>query len=791
MEVKPTILIADDLELNRELLMVILGDKYRYLCAENGREVLYMLQQDLEIDLVLLDINMPEMDGFQVLEQMNRFEWSSEIPVIMITAEDKKEIVERAYSLGAEDYLHRPFDSFIVRRRVQNILKLYTNQKQLRSIVLNQIQEREKDNHLMINMLASVVELRSGENGKHIEFVREITEMLLHKLLQLTDEYHLTESDIALITTASALHDIGKISIPESILNKPTELNPDEFEVMKTHTTVGADIIRQFFSETDEKPLLRIMQEICRWHHERWDGRGYPDGLRGEQIPISAQVVGLANAYETLISERCYKKACDYDVALEMILNGERGAFNPVLLNCLCEISAQLENLVKNGLRKDAYRFDADRIMTEMVQKKNLPQSDRAQKLLGRMQEKRDFYASLDGGIQFDYDAISGSVDITNWNETPERRNYTVDITNVNWSEYLSMGDVHRLKDAMDATTFENREFAISVMMPQGDKYEWRDIKVHTLWSEKSPDHYIGAVGQILEPRQIMAEIPNVEGLTDDGVVEGKKIKKTIQQLKQVFDIVRLVDPSKSAVLELNEEGHLCSTGQFCAAFWENGGTCANCISSRALAQKTMLNKLEFTHTDMYYVVSKYLSIDGNGCVLEMLSKMKEGRWVDANGSRLLLDRKRGEVRTLLSDPLTGAYSRRYYKTYFTHLEGMECVEVIDVDRFKSVNDTYGHGVGDQALHDIAQAIQSCIRNTDILIRYGGDEFLLLFPKLPQEYMPVKNAEIQKAVENIVIPGYPDLHLSVSIGGVCGVHPLEEAVRQADKLMYENKKRRR
>ena len=269
---------------------------------------------------------------------------------------------------------------------------------------------------------------------------------------------------------------------------------------------------------------------------------------------------------------------------------------------------------------------------------------------------------------------------------------------------------------------------------------------------------------------------------------DGKDIRVAFERLRQIFDVVRLVDPTTNMVLDVDDKGALKPTDSHCAAFWGNDGNCANCISIRALKQKKMLNKLEFTRTDMYYVVAKYLCINGTPCVMEMLSKMNEGRWIDANGTRFLLDKSHGENRELFSDPLTGAYSRRYFEAYRTHLEGMECVEIIDVNRFKQVNDTYGHPAGDVVLRDIASAIRSCIRNTDILIRYGGDEFLLLFPKMSEKYMAEKNKKIKEAVESIVLTEYPGLHLSVSIGGVCGVHPITEAIRQADQLMYENKR---
>ncbi|GAB6401622.1 hypothetical protein IMM1_28520 [Pseudocoprococcus immobilis] len=787
MKTKTKIMIVDDAEMNREILMAILGDEYEYVQAENGRQAIHILQQDMNIDLMLLDINMPEMNGFQVLDRMNTFHWINDIPVIMISSEEKKDVIERAYILGAEDYIRRPFDAFIVRRRVQNILNLYANQKRLMQLVADQIYEKEENNNLLIGILSHVVEFRNSESGEHILHIRTATELLLRRLVQKTDEYHLSESDIVMITTASALHDIGKISIPESILNKPGKLTREEFSIIKTHTTIGADIINQMTTKM-EKPLLRIAGEICRWHHERWDGHGYPDGLIGEQIPIAAQVVALADVYDALTSKRCYKDAYDHETALNMILAGECGAFNPLLLKCLQEIAPRLRMDAQYDAGDYACRSEAGRLATEIMNKTEIPSSDRSQHMLESMQERMNFFASLKGGIQFDYDSVSRLVNVTNWDEPPQYRYTVKNVADINCFSGLSQRDFHRLKDALDATTPEHREFSMSIMMPKGNEYEWCDLRVHSLWSDLSPEHYIGAVGQLVRLQEMPADIPILDGLADSDTADGMAVKATVDQLRKIFDIVRLVDPTANAVLELDNNGILRKTDQHCAAFWETGGNCTNCISTRALAQKTMLNKLEFTRTDMYYVVSKYLCINGTPCVMEMLSKMNEGRWIDANGTRFLLDKSRGESRKLFQDPLTATYSRRYFETYLTHMEGMECVEIIDVNQFKQVNDTYGHPAGDVVLRDIAAAIQSCIRSSDILVRYGGDEFLLLFPKMSENDMAEKNKRIKEAVADIVFTEYPTLHLSVSIGGVCGVHPIMEAIRQADKRMYENKR---
>ena len=781
---RQTILIVDDAEMNRMMLSDMLGDQYDYVEAADGREALRILEKNVSIDLILLDINMPEMNGFEVLEEMNRYHWIQEVPVIMITAEESVESMEHAYSLGVTDYIPRPFNVYIVRRRVENTLNLYVNQKRLMRLVSDQIAEKEENNTLMVSILSNVVEIRNHESGDHIRNIRRITELLLHQLVQKTKAYHLSEEDIALIMTASSLHDIGKITIPEEILNKPGKLTKEEFEIMKTHSTAGAQILEQMKYGQD-KPLYRYALEICRWHHERWDGHGYPDGLMGEEIPISAQIVAIADVYDALTSERCYKKAYDHTTAINMILNGECGAFNPLLLECLTETAPQLR--IVTGVNGDAmpYRFELNRLSEEILAHADLPKNDRVQNLLATMQERIDFFASISGGIQFEYDAVSRLADVTNWNEPPQYRHSVKNVTRVNDFRYLSQHDFKRLRDAMDATTKENPEFALSILFPVGNEYHWCDLRVRTLWSDFRPDHYIAAVGQLLDPQmKEEKEFPSQGGPLDS---TSPVVLQNIRCLQSVFDTVRLIDPTTYEVLDLDEAGVLRHSKQHCAAFWNNEGVCANCISARAYAQKSTLNKLEFTSTDMYFVMSKYLNLNGTPCVLELLSRLDEGRWIDANGTRLLLDRNHDGNMDLFLDPVTDTYSRRYYETYRAHLEGMESIAIIDANRFKQVNDSFGHPAGDAVLREIARAIKDCIRKTDILIRYGGDEFLLLFPKMSEEILERKMQEISAAVENIRIADYPELRLSISIGGVTGVHPITEAIRQADLRMYAQK----
>ena len=403
------ILIVDDSEMNREMLKAILGEGYKYAEAVDGAQALRMLQQDMNIDLVLLDINMPKIDGFAVLEHMNQFRWIDEVPVIMISAADDRESIKRCYSLGVADYIRRPFDSYIVQRRVQNTLRLYANQKRLMGMVSDQIYRNQRDSNVMIGILSHIVEFRNSESAQHVLQVQTVTGMLLRRLVEKTDVYHLTEEKIRLIVTASALHDIGKISIPENILNKPGRLTPEEFDVIRTHPAIGASML-EGLTPYRKEPLLKTAIEICRWHHERWDGRGYPDGLLGEQIPISAQVVALADVYDALTSDRCYKKAYSHDTAVSMILNGECGAFNPMLLDCLQEISANLRHALPRLAVERSMKKRAQRLSTELLRNSNMPRSDRAQRELDSLREKMTFFASCCGGVQFEYEQVEHRV---------------------------------------------------------------------------------------------------------------------------------------------------------------------------------------------------------------------------------------------------------------------------------------------------------------------------------------------------------------------------------------------
>jgi putative two-component system response regulator len=495
MDKRQNILIVDDSKFNRDILKEILGGKYNYLEAENGNQAIQMIGENIGIDLMLLDINMPQMNGFEVLKIMKRSQCIEETPVIMISSEESVDTMREAYEMGITDYITRPFDSVIVKKRVQNTLSLYANQNNLVNVVVNQIYEKEENNNIMIRILSSILGSRNSESREHILHIKTATEMMLRQLIKITDVYHLTEADIALITTASSLHDIGKIYIPEEILNKPGRLTDEEFKIMKTHSELGADIIQDMHLP-QEKPLVHTVWEICRWHHERWEGKGYPDGLKGEEIPISAQVVSIADVYDALTSERCYKKAFDHDTAIKMILDGQCGQFNPILLKCLKELSPRFFKMFSNETDDSIQYYEAQRLSNEILSEKSLPRKNYSQHVIKVMQEKIDFFKKNSGRNSVDYNAVSGQLTMINENQQTlyQRDDPKFDV----FKEFeVSEEDVQHIKDLLAHTSVQDKEISVQIEAKLENNRQLYNLKLHTLWSPLKKDGYIGIIGYI------------------------------------------------------------------------------------------------------------------------------------------------------------------------------------------------------------------------------------------------------------------------------------------------------
>lgn len=778
---KQKILIVDDSEMNRAILTGILDDGYDFLEAENGLQALDVLRAHRDISLVLLDIVMPELDGFGVLSVMGEQHWIDQTPVIMISAESDSMLVERAYQLGATDYISRPFDKSVVRRRVINTLMLYGKQKHLMRMITEQVYRREKSNRLMTGILSHIVEFRNAESGPHVQHIQTVSELLLRQLARKTDRYTLTEDDIALISTASALHDIGKISIPDSILNKPGKLTAEEFEVVKTHAAVGASIL-QNLPMTQDEPLIQVAYQICRWHHERYDGHGYPDGLVGDQIPITAQVVSLADVYDALTGERCYKKAYPHETAVRMIQNGECGVFNPLLIECLLDIQDQLQREIGTPPEARNFSLAAQRISDHMVREDDLPFENNLQYRLAYEREKRTFFAPFAGGLQFDYNIRQDKASVSDYTADPvcENRTFTADALLRLYA--VSPEDSRRLRDAAKQTTPESPDASISATVTvRGEKTLCR-IAIRTLWSRKSIRRMIGVVGYVVPIGTDHSAAPALSLRMNN--ITGLRARTILQELQLYFDKVRLVTPEDHGVYKLNEDGSLKRCERPCYAIWGAEQVCRNCAGCKALSDKNRVVKLELTKTGIYQVIAKSVVVEGRPFVLELISRSDVGIWFDSHGKKILLE-KYG--RDFYTDALTGAYCRQYFEDQRASLQGEDGVAMIDVDHFKEINDAYGHPVGDVALKKIVGAILSCIRSTDMLIRYGGDEFLVIFPQIQKDAFTLKMRYIQDVVSRLAVDGYPDIRLSVSIGGVHRVEPLTEAIRQADQLMYRDK----
>ena len=446
---RATILIVDDAMMNRALLSDILCDDYDIIEAEDGEQAIAILQRRAaDISLVVLDMVMPKVDGFGVLEAMNKNRWIQYIPVIAISAETSPEFIERAYNQGVTDFINRPFDALIVIRRVSNTVKLYAKQRQLMNMVANEIFEKERNGNLMVTILSHIVEFRNGESGLHVV-------------------------------------NIGK-------------LTDEEFEAMKQHTVIG----HQMLSDVpfQDEPLIKISCEIARWHHERYDGRGYPDGLKGDEIPISAQVVSLADVYDALTSERVYKPAYSHETAIEMIMNGECGTFSPLLLECLLEAQDTIrQEMSKPGEVFDSYE-ELQSIAPAIQSAEALDVTEYALGQLEHERQKNHFATEISHHLQFDYDYALDILSVPNW--AARRFDVPAQIPDPAHNEVVikAIGDdvIQRFSEAIKSTTPQNPLIRMDCLFPYDDNVYECAIIAKSLWQLDDDSQITGFVGKII-----------------------------------------------------------------------------------------------------------------------------------------------------------------------------------------------------------------------------------------------------------------------------------------------------
>ena len=501
---KKKILIADDSEMNREILAEILSEEYEILEAENGTEAVAELQRHSgEIAMLLLDYVMPGMDGFQVLEVMNRKHWIEDVPVIMISAETSQAYMEQAYELGVMDFIARPFEALVIQRRVKNTMMLYTKQRKLTDMVIEQIYDKERQSNLLIDILSHIVEFRNGESGRHVLNIHILTEVMLKQLMRITDKYALTNDEITRIITASALHDVGKISIPDEILNKPGRLTPEEFAVMKTHSLMGAKMI-EAVPQYETEPLVKTAYEICRWHHERYDGRGYPDGLKGDDIPIGAQIVALADVYDALTSDRVYKRAFSHEVAVDMILDGQCGAFSPLLLQCLQMVAPTLREELDHASSASLSERRMRAVTQELMLRSELSAPSHPLGLLEHERTKFGFFANMSADVWFEFTAAPPVLKIS-----PQgARRLGVDEVIVNpykndmLYRMISPEEQRKFREMVLASTPEKPTMEFDCVTMLDGRLRGTHVVARSMWTMDNPPKYAGVIGKVIETQE-------------------------------------------------------------------------------------------------------------------------------------------------------------------------------------------------------------------------------------------------------------------------------------------------
>lgn len=799
---KQKILIADDSEMNRELLAAILEEEYDIIQVNDGVQAVDCLQRQAEeISLLLLDIVMPHMDGFEVLSYMNKEHWIDAIPVVIISSENSPIYIKRGYDLGATDFIGKPFDANMVLRRSANAILLGAKQRRMTSIVSNQIYEREKSSKLMINILSHIVEFRNGESGLHVLHIQTITEMLLRQLVQKeNNRYALSKEQIRMITTASALHDIGKISIPDEILNKPGRLTAEEFAVIKGHSMAGANMLSELPLDQKEEPLVKTAYEICRWHHERYDGGGYPDGLKGEEIPVSAQVVALADVYDALTSERCYKDAYSHEKAIEMILAGQCGAFNPLMLECLLDISSSLKK--KMGYKSKERYEQTD--LSDIASRFHDFEMDSSEKIVQQLEFERMRYNFLAEGSRNIVFTYTISPPLLTFNQAGCKRS---GITEPSFSplqsgvlkDLVEEQSLKRLIRKITQATRETPDVVSNLLLTDGKNPCHYRCQCRVIWTDGAEKGYTGIVGKLTD---ITDDYMVMENVREEGLkvlekdrsaefsgfydrfkkcgfsTDGTEAWLLLQYLQISYDLVRYVDPITNKVIHIEKDGKMWESETACSDIWNCLEKCSNCISRLSMQTRKRMTKLEVAGDDPYQVVSMYVEIDGKPCCLEMASRLDGDFMPDGYSRDEILSSVRIHKEKVYIDPVTGVYNKRYYVEKLSKMDNAAALMFADIKNFKRINENFGHQAGDDVLRQVAGVLRDVAAGKGDVLRYSGDDFVTVFFKVTEEELSEIQKEMCRRVEALRFPELPGVQLKLVTAGTSIPGRVEEMLEQ-------------
>ena len=799
---KQKILIADDSEMNRELLAAILEEEYDIIQVNDGVQAVDCLQRQAEeISLLLLDIVMPHMDGFEVLSYMNKEHWIDAIPVVIISSENSPIYIKRGYDLGATDFIGKPFDANMVLRRSANAILLGAKQRRMTSIVSNQIYEREKSSKLMINILSHIVEFRNGESGLHVLHIQTITEMLLRQLVQKeNNRYALSKEQIRMITTASALHDIGKISIPDEILNKPGRLTAEEFAVIKGHSMAGANMLSELPLDQKEEPLVKTAYEICRWHHERYDGGGYPDGLKGEEIPVSAQVVALADVYDALTSERCYKDAYSHEKAIEMILAGQCGAFNPLMLECLLDISSSLKK--KMGYKSKERYEQTD--LSDIASRFHDFEMDSSEKIVQQLEFERMRYNFLAEGSRNIVFTYTISPPLLTFNQAGCKRSGITEpsispLQSGVLKDLVEEQSLKRLIRKITQATRETPDVISNLFLTDGKNPCHYRCQCRVIWTDGAEKGYTGVVGKLTD---ITDDYMVMENVREEGLkvlekdrsaefssfydrfkkcgfsTDGTEAWLLLQYLQISYDLVRYVDPITNKVIHIEKDGKMWESETACSDIWNCLEKCSNCISRLSMQTRKRMTKLEVAGDDPYQVVSMYVEIDGKPCCLEMASRLDGDFMPDGYSRDEILSSVRIHKEKVYIDPVTGVYNKRYYVEKLSKMDNAAALMFADIKNFKRINENFGHQAGDDVLRQVAGVLRDVAAGKGDVLRYSGDDFVTVFFKVTEEELSEIQKEMCRRVEALRFPELPGVQLKLVTAGTSIPGRVEEMLEQ-------------